>query len=128
MKIKERETGIEPATSSLGNRIAIEYKRASRPWCSFRTTRNPTKSLPPFKHCLHAGRNAAELLVRKNWSACRKRHAALALRRRSLLIFAAAQLNPPARHCAMVSGFSVYHFLLPLGLPIRDELEGDCNL
>jgi hypothetical protein len=23
---KERETGIEPATSSLGNRVAIEYQ------------------------------------------------------------------------------------------------------
>src|SRR5262249_12376244 len=43
--------------ASLGNWTAIENKDVSRLWCSFRTTKNPTKSLPPFEHCL----NAAEM-------------------------------------------------------------------
>ena len=32
---KERETGIEPATSSLGNWRSIENKEQWRPWTSF---------------------------------------------------------------------------------------------
>jgi len=32
---KERETGIEPATSSLGNWRSIENKEQQRPWTSF---------------------------------------------------------------------------------------------
>jgi hypothetical protein len=32
---KERETGIEPATSSLGNWRSIENKEQRRPWTSF---------------------------------------------------------------------------------------------
>ena len=49
-------------TTSLGNWTAIENKDASRLWCSFRITKNPTISLPPFNSCL----NAAEM--RQNFS------------------------------------------------------------
>jgi hypothetical protein len=38
----------------MGNWTAIENKRASCLWCSFRTTKNPTKTLPPFEECLNA--------------------------------------------------------------------------
>jgi hypothetical protein len=56
-RFPKRETGIEPATDSLGNWTAIENKDASRLWCSFRTTKNPTRCLSPFEPCL----NAAEM-------------------------------------------------------------------
>jgi hypothetical protein len=57
---------------------------------------------------------------------CRKRHAALTLKRGSLLI-CCGTAGPNRTHCAMVSGFSVYCFLLRLCLSVRDEFEGDCS-
>jgi hypothetical protein len=35
LSLKERETGIEPATSSLGKWMTIESKEQSRPWHAF---------------------------------------------------------------------------------------------
>src|SRR5689334_8960724 len=53
----ERETGIEPATSSLGNWISIENKEHPVYGVHSEASKNPTKSVPPFVSCL----NAAEL-------------------------------------------------------------------
>jgi hypothetical protein len=60
VEIAQRESHLrvrEAILASLGNWTAIENKDASRLWCSFRITKTPTKSTPPFKSCF----NAAEM-------------------------------------------------------------------
>jgi hypothetical protein len=48
---------------TLGNRMSIESKDASRLWCSIPKHQKSHKTLSLFNACLNSGRNAAEFLV-----------------------------------------------------------------